>query len=143
MSDSSAEIEARSPAMQFIRYGLVGIASNISGYLIYLLITYWGADPKKTMTLLYLTGASIGFYGNRHWAFAHKGALLPSGVRYFVAHFFGYLINLFILLMFVDRLNYSHQWVQAVAIIIVASFLFLAFKYFVFPRAGSDAGGGK
>jgi putative flippase GtrA len=84
------------------------------------------------MTLLYIVGATIGYFGNRQWAFTHKGVVLTSGIRYFIAHFFGYLINFILLLMFVDRLGYSHQWVQAVVIIIVAGFLFLAFKYFVF-----------
>lgn len=137
MNDSFDAVEKQRSAGQLIRYGLVGIASNLSGYLVYLFITYWGVEPKKTMTLLYIVGAAIGFVGNRQWAFAHKGALLSSGVRYFIAHFFGYLINLFILLIFVDRLGYLHQWVQAVAIVTVAGFLFFAFKYFVFPDVNS------
>lgn len=135
MNDSFDAVEKQRSARQLIRYGLVGIASNLSGVFVYLLITYVGVEPKKTMTLLYIVGAAIGFAGNRQWAFAHKGALLSSGFRYFIAHFFGYLINLFILLIFADRLGYLHQWVQAVAIVIVAGFLFLAFKYFVFPSA--------
>jgi putative flippase GtrA len=66
--------------------------------------------------------------------------LLNSGARYLVAHIFGYLVNLLILLTFVDRLGYSHQWVQAAAIIVVATFLFVAFRYFVFPRGGRNGG---
>ena len=121
-------------ATQLFRYGLVGIVSNLAGYSFFLLITYFGIEPKIAMTLLYIVGATIGFIGNRRWAFAHKGALLGSGVRYFIAHLLGYMINLFILLTFVDRLGYSHQRVQAVAIFAVAGFLFVAFKYFVFPK---------
>ena len=132
MGDRFCTVETQSSAGQLVRYGLVGIVSNLSGYLVYLLITYWGVEPKKTMTLLYFVGAAIGFIGNRKWAFTHKGSALKSGIRYFVAHFFGYLINLLILLTFVDRLGYPHQLVQAVAVLVVASFLFLAFKYFVF-----------
>lgn len=86
------------------------------------------------MTLLYVVGATIGFFGNRKWAFAHNGALLGSGARYFMAHVLGYLINFFMLFIFVDRLGYSHQWVQAGAIIVVAAFLFVVFKNFVFPK---------
>lgn len=134
MSDRFRTVETQSSAGQLVRYGLVGVASNLSGYLVYLLITYWGVEPKKTMTLLYIVGAAIGFIGNRKWAFTHKGSMLKSGIRYFVAHFFGYLINLLILLTFVDRLGYPHQCVQAVAIIIVAGFLFLVFKHFVFSN---------
>lgn len=141
MSDSLVATEIRRSAKQLFRYGLVGIVSNLSGYLLFLLITYWGVEPKITMTLLYLVGATIGFIGNRQWAFAHSGTLLGAGARYFIAHMFGYLINFLILLMFVDRLGYSHQWVQAGAIFVVAGFLFVAFKYFVFPKKVNCIGG--
>jgi putative flippase GtrA len=121
--------------MHLFRYGLVGIATNLLGYFIYLLIAYFGVEPKVLITFLYPIGATIGFFGNRQWAFTHKGSMLKSGFRYFVAHCCGYLINLLILLAFVDRLGYPHQWVQAAAIIAVAGFLFVTFKYFVFPEA--------
>lgn len=134
MCDSFVAAGVRRSVTQFFRYGLVGIASNLSGYLLFLLITDWGTGPKIAMTLLYVVGATTGFFGNRQWAFAHNGALLGSGARYFMAHVLGYLINLFMLFIFVDRLGYSHQWVQAGAIIVVAAFLFVVCKYFVFPR---------
>lgn len=120
--------------MQLIRYGLVGVASNLAVYLVYLLITFLGYEPKKAMTLLYIAGATIGFVGNRKWTFAHPGNLVPAGLRYAVAHLMGYLLNLAILLTFVDRLGYAHQAVQGVAIFVVAGFLFMVFKYFVFPE---------
>lgn len=141
MSDSFVATEIHRSAKQFFRYGLVGIASNLSGYLIFLLITYWGVEPKIAMTLLYVVGATIGFIGNRQWAFAHSGTLLGASARYFIAHMLGYLINFLILLMFVDRLGYSYQWIQAGAIFVVAGFLFMAFKYFVFPKTVSRIGG--
>lgn len=125
------------PLLQLFRYGVAGVAINLILYLAYLLITYWGVEPKKTMTMLYLAGVLTGFAGHRNWTFAHRGALLGSGARYFIAHSLGYLINFFILLIFVDKLGYPHRWVQAIAIIIVAGFLFLAFRYFVFPKNGN------
>lgn len=129
----------RSLIIQLLNYALVGIAINFSGYMFYLLFTYLGATPKITMTLLYGVGVAVGFWGNRKLTFAHKGSLLGSGVRYFIAHFFGYFINLAILIIFVDQLGYAHQWVQAIAIFFVAGFLFFAFKYFVFtdPNASN------
>ena len=117
---------------QLIRYGLVGVVSNTAIYVVYLLITYLGVEPKTSMTLVYVIGASIGFIGNRKWAFAHRGDSTRAALRYVLTHLFGYLLNFLILFTFVDRLGYAHQWVQAVAIIIVAGFLFIEFKYFVF-----------
>ena len=117
---------------QLIRYGVVGVVSNAAIYFIYLLITYLGVEPKTAMTLVYIIGASIGFIGNRKWTFAHRGDSYSAALRYVLAHLSGYLLNFLILFTFVDRLGYAHQWVQAVAIIIVAGFLFIVFKYFVF-----------
>ena len=96
------------------------------------MITYLGIEPKSAMTLVYIAGVILGYIGHRNWTFGHKGAMLGSGARYFIAHLIGYLINFLILLTFVDKLGYAHQWVQAAAIIVVAMFLFLAFRYFVF-----------
>ena len=118
--------------IQLFRYSLVGIAVNLTGYMVYLSLTYFGATPKITMSILYGVGAAIGFWGNRELTFAHKGNLLRTAGRYVIAHCFGYLINLAILIQMVDKLGYNHQWVQAIAIFIVAAFLFLAFKFLVF-----------
>lgn len=117
---------------QLIRYGLVGVATNVAIYFIYLLTTYLGLEPKIAMTLVYIIGASIGFVGNQKWTFAHRGKVSSAALRYMLAHLFGYILNLLLLVIFVDKLGYAHQWVQAVAIVIVAGFLFVIFKYFVF-----------
>jgi len=117
---------------QLIRYALVGVASNAVIYIVYLFMTCFGVEPKTAMTLVYIIGASIGFIGNRKWTFAHRGDSFSAVLRYMLAHLSGYLLNYLILFTFVDRLGYAHQWVQAVAIMIVAGFLFIVFKYFVF-----------
>jgi len=117
---------------QLIRYGLVGLASNAAIYLVYLFLTYLGMEAKSAMTLVYLIGASIGFVGNRNWTFAHRGGTSSAALRFVLAHVLGYMLNFLILYAFVDRLGYAHQGVQAAAIIIVAGFLFVTFKYFVF-----------
>lgn len=134
MTDEILIIKTRKSITQLIRYAFVGLLSNVAGYLFYLALTYLGGTPKVTMTLLYGVGAAVGFFGNRSLTFEHQGSIMGAGVRYVIAHSFGYLINLSILIVFVDTLGYAHQWVQANAIFMVAVFLFLAFKIFVFPE---------
>ncbi len=119
---------------QLIRYGLVGAATNLVMYAVYLLITYLGVEPKKTMTLLYVIGASIGFIGHRKWSFAHTGNATKAIARYTITHLSGYFLNWMILFVFVDQLGYAHQLVQGVTIFIIAGYLFIVFKYFVFPE---------
>lgn len=119
---------------QLLRYVLVGILNNSAGFLVYWLLTHFGGTPKLTMTTLYVFGALIGYMGNRKFTFAYEGSIMGSGFRYLIAHFFGYLIDLVLLIIFVDYYMYPHQLVQGVAIFIVAGFLFMAFKFFVFKN---------
>lgn len=118
--------------VQLIKYGVIGFATNSMGYLLYLVTTYMGISPVLAMTLLYALGATIGFIGNRKLTFSYTGSVIGSGVRYILAHLAGYALNLAILVIFVDRLGYSHEIIQAIAIICVAAFLFFMFKVFVF-----------
>jgi putative flippase GtrA len=127
--------------IELVRYGVIGVLTNSIGYLIYLLITYAGGTPKITMSALYAVGIAIGFISNRKWTFSHDGDLMSAGVRYIFAHSLGYSLNLSILIIMVDYLGYPHQWVQVFSIFAVAGFLFLMFKFFVFPKTLIDQKG--
>lgn len=126
---------------QLFSYALIGVLTNALGYAIYLLLTYlWGA-PKITMTALYFVGASIGFFANRRYTFRHDGHIGVTGVRYLLAQVAGYLLNLVLLLLFVDWLGFPHQIVQAIAIIVVAIFLFVMSRVFVFSQSSKESEG--
>ena len=120
---------------QLLRYGLVGVGVNLTLYCGYLLISYLGVEPKRSMSLIYLVGVGLGFYGHRQWTFKHGGDPLQSMLRYLVAHLMGYFINFFLLLGLVDYLGYPHEIVQGGAIFIVAGFLFVVFKCWVFSES--------
>lgn len=121
--------------VRLLRYGLVGVALNCAGYLIYLTITWLGAGPKTTMTALYVIGAVMGYFGHRRLAFSYRGGIYSSALRYGLAHLCGYGLNFVLLCTFVDGMGYPHQIVQGTAIFIVAGFLFLCFNFIVFPRS--------
>jgi putative flippase GtrA len=137
MNDLFFDVFSRKSAIQLLRYGLLGIATNSVGFIIYLIFTYLGTTPKITMTFLYGVGVAISFWGNRKWTFIHNGSVAGTSLRYIVAHGAGYFINLTILIVMVDKLGYAHQWVQALAVFTVAAFLFIAFKFYVFRNLES------
>jgi len=120
---------------QLMRYICVGAISNAAGYTTYLFLTYLGLAPTTAMTLLYISIAGFSFFGNKRITFMYDGHLLGAGMRYLIAHFLGYSINLAILVIFAERLGYNHALVQAVAIVTVAIYLFITLKLFVFRRA--------
>jgi len=122
---------------QLIRYGIVGVANNLVGYLVYLLFTWLWLDPKVAITLLYPVAALTAYFGHSKYSFLHKGRHSDAMPRYVIAHIIAYLTNLIILYVFVDKLSFPHQFIQFLAMFVVAGVLFLQFKYYVFLNRSS------
>jgi putative flippase GtrA len=123
---------AGSSVGQLLKFGMIGATTNAAGYLLYLFVTYLGGTPKATMSVLYVAGAAVGFWGNRVLTFGYSGNLWRARLRYAVAYLAGYLINLALLAILVDGYGYAHQIVQAIATVAVAAFLFVTLKLCVF-----------
>ncbi|PLX98727.1 MAG: hypothetical protein C0623_11895 [Desulfuromonas sp.] len=120
------------PLGQIFRYGAVGLFSNLLGYLVYLFVTWQGVDPKLAVTILYPVAATIAYIGHSHYSFSYEGEHIKGIARYVAAHSCGYLLNLASLFFFVDMFSFPHQLVQFCNIFLVAGFLFITFRYFVF-----------
>lgn len=119
---------------QFIRYVVVGLASNATIYVGYLLLTRFGMGPKLAMSLLYGVGVVQTFVFNKKWSFRFEGAATPALVRYATVYAVGYVINFFALMLLVDQAKLQHQLVQGVMIFVVAMMLFVAQRYWVFRQ---------
>lgn len=117
---------------QLARFGVVGIAHNVLFYLVYLLVTWLGAEPKVAVALLYPLATLVSYALNRRWTFDHQGELRHSMSRYVAMHLMGYLLNLLIIYIGVDRLHLGHQFVQLFAIVLLAALFFLLSKFFIF-----------
>lgn len=117
---------------QLVRYGVVGLLQNLAGYLIYLLVTWLGVEPKLTVTIFYPIAATLAYFGHSKYSFSYRGGHTGGFARYVFAHICGYLLNLISLFVFVDIFLFPHQIVQFCNIFLVAGFLFLTFKFFVF-----------
>jgi len=117
---------------QFFRFASVGLLSNAVLYGAYLLLTTVGLEAKLAMSLLYAVGVAQTFFLNKRWSFRYFGAHGSALLRYCVAYGLGYALNLVVLYVLVDRMEYPHQIVQAMMIICLAVMLFLMQKFWVF-----------
>lgn len=120
---------------QFIRYVIVGIASNATIYIVYLVLTRLGMGPKLAMSLLYCVGVLQTFVFNKKWSFRFDGAAKPALVRYAAVYAAGYVIQFLALVLLVDQIGLPHQWVMGTLILFIALLLFLAQKFWVFRQA--------
>lgn len=124
--------------VQLSRYVVVGLISNASGYLLYLLLTTLGLGHKMSMTLLYVIGTLQTFVFNKSWTFTHRGGTRQSLLRYLMAYGGCYILNLVLLYFLVDRIRLPHMLVQGMAILGIALLLFFLQKYWVFAPMQSQ-----
>lgn len=125
-------------SLQAIRFGIVGVISNIFLYFLYLFFTLQGVGHKAAMTLLFTIGFVQTFFFNRFWTFEDQGLIRSTFAKYFLAYFFAYIINITALYVFSDLFGYRHQIIQGLMVFIVALFLFVVQRYWVFKVSESS-----
>lgn len=116
---------------ELLRFGVVGVVSNVLLYLLYLALTAAGAGHKAAMTGVYCLGVLQTYAANQRWTFGLSGG--PRAfARYWVVYGACYLLNLGLLVLLVDMAGLAHQPVQAFIIVLVALLTFLMQKHWVF-----------
>lgn len=120
---------------QFSRYVTIGVATNLSLYAAYLLLTALGLDPKAAMTATYAVGVALSFHLNRRWTFESGLPYWLALRRFVLLYASGYLLNLAGLAFFADRLGLPHQLVQVVVMGALVVYFFTMFRVWVF-RSG-------
>lgn len=87
--------------MRLVRYGLLGVGSNIALYLLFLLLVWAGVAPIVASGLCYILGVAISYFGNRRWTFASRSRHSRDLPRFLLAYGVGMgvtLASMFILL---------------------------------------------
>jgi len=122
--------------IQFARYVIVGVVSNLVLYSLYLLLTFRGMIYKLAMSLLYALGVLQTFVFNKRWSFGHDGAHATAFRRYVIAYGAGYVLNFVLLTVLVESAGVPHQLAQGGIFVVVAVLLFLAQRLWVLEKAG-------
>lgn len=122
----------RKTLIQAMRFGIVGLASNGVGFLLYLLLTRLGAGPKLAMTVLFVIGTLQTFVFNKKWSFEYRNKDRAVLGRYVATYALGYLVNLIALLILVDKAGLPHAIVQGAMILVIAALMFILQKFWVF-----------
>lgn len=115
-----------------MRFLIVGSFSNVALYLLYLLLTSAGLSHKLAMPLLYVVGSIQTFFFNKRWTFMcaeRKGAVLA---RYLAVYVLCFFVHYGAMILFVDRIGWPHEPVQAALILFMAAMLFTLQKLWVF-----------
>jgi putative flippase GtrA len=119
---------------EFLRFGLVGLATNGAAYSIYLLLTGFGLEPLPALAVTYIYSILQSFFLNRVWSYRNDGPAGPSFFRYCIAYVSCYVLNSFILLVLIEFFFFNHKIVQALCIALAGIGLYFVQKFWVFAR---------
>lgn len=117
---------------EIIRFGIVGVISNILIYCLYLTMTLWNVPPKVAMSFAFLIGTCSSFISNKKWTFADKSDYTKTAYRFIIAYAVVYIFNLICMWIAVDYLHVRHYIYQGISILVFAVILFFVQKYWIF-----------
>lgn len=119
---------------ELIRYAFVGATLNMTGYIAYLLLTYFSLSPIIAMSILYPLSVLLAYFSHRKHTF--KSTPSSTHRKYFflflLIYLKGYVLNFSSLYFFHGKLGFPHEIVQIVTIFTVAIILYILYKSFVF-----------
>lgn len=124
---------------QIIRYGINGVLVNLTLYGLYFVITTLGVGHKVAASLTYGIGVLLSFLAHRTWTFRSQGHWTRESVRFVATYLSGYAVQLLGLFLLVDGLGMDHRIAQALMILVVAAFLFILQRMWVFTLVESDS----
>ena len=125
---------------QFTKFCAVGLVNTLIGYGTILLAGFiLGLNPYAANVCGYAVGLLVSFLLNRRFTFESRQAALPALVRFCLAFLPSYGLNLIVLHISLQHLQFPEALSQALAIGSYTITFFLLCRVFVFREPeGSD-----
>jgi putative flippase GtrA len=118
------------------RFAMTGIVNTAVGLGV-IFAAKWLFDVGDLMANAagYTVGYCCSFILNRNWTFQHEGRVLTAAFRFSVAVAIAYGLNLAAVFGLRDLANVNSYLAQAAGVIPYSVFLYVASRFYVFPRA--------
>ncbi|HEX5223664.1 MAG TPA: GtrA family protein [Solirubrobacteraceae bacterium] len=129
-----AERIAHPVAVQFVKFGIVGVSNTLLTFLVYtLLLKVFGVWYLAASAIGFIVGTTNSFLLNRRWTFAEHVGDSMTPVRWAVVQGCGLGLNLALLALFVGGAGLDELLGQGVATVIVTVSTFFANRHWTFP----------
>lgn len=119
---------------QFLRYGAVGVVTNLLLYLLFVVLNAIGLTPIWAMTGSFAAGCVLTYFAHGRYSFRY-GATNPALlVKYVFVYGSAYALNLTGLWFGTERLGLPPRLVQIALVVLIGVYLFLLARFVVFRR---------
>ena len=116
----------------YFTFGLLGSINTILAYAIFALLTYFGAAYPLALFFDYILGSIIGVFLHHRYTFQPATQISRYTIlQSIILNVFLFLINVFILYLFVDMLHLNPYLAQILALFIIIMSSYIGFKYII------------
>jgi len=120
---------------QITKYGFVGILTTSIGYIFYIILSNLiGIIPSISAILSGAIVTIISYYLNTTFTFKAKNIERKITLNYYLLYISAIFLHSFIIFMFSNILNFAHEIVAGVSLIILSLSLFLIQKFYLFNK---------
>ncbi|MEP7124955.1 MAG: GtrA family protein [Byssovorax sp.] len=124
---------------QFLRYGAVGVVSNLVLYLLFVVLNALGLSPIWAMTSSFAAGCCLTYFAHGRYSFRYGATKPILVVKYAFVYGSAYALNLVGLWVGTTRLGLSPRLAQIAMMVLIGVYLFLSARFFVFRTPSSPA----
>lgn len=117
---------------RIVRYGVVGIITNLSGYGCFLALLMAGTHPVMTTGITYLIIVAVSYFANRRWTFRSKSTHSRDVLRYLIAYSIGLVVAVGAMHVLSNLLHPAIA--QIVVIILSAIVIYMSLEILRFGR---------
>lgn len=119
---------------EIIFFITIGIILNTSMLLLYIVLLGFKLDSKFVITIIYFFNLLISFICNKKFTFSSDGEGWKKLKRFFLLYLSMYILNIFVLYLFVDQLLMRPEIIQGALFVIYVPVVFVLQRYWVFPK---------
>ena len=118
---------------QFIKYFIVGISGFVLNFsLLIFAKEILGISAVVATAVIGLLLMSFNFLLNKYWSFREKSMPHKQIIRYLILNGANYIFSVISMYVFHDRLGYDYRLVNVGTVMLMVTWNFLLFKYWVY-----------
>jgi putative flippase GtrA len=114
------------------RYGIVGIGTNVTLYIVFLGLLWATVEPILASGLCYILGVTLSYYFNRRWTFQSENSHLLDISRFLFAYGIGFIVTIIFMNILTVFLN--PEIAQVITICIAAISIYIALHLLKFGQ---------
>ena len=130
----------KSTAIQFIKFGIVGLSNTIISYLIYALLVYLGLHYLIASIIAFFISVLNSFFWNSRYVFKKEDgaerSVLHALIKTFISYAFtGLILQNIFLFVFIDLLHISKYIAPLFILVVTVPLNFIMNKFWAFRQS--------